>query len=79
MLLTSFKYLDRPSIGSIAQVCSRFRVISYSDSLGIESSRKALTANKLDPASISRCQETLSARGNVKLALAGRRVRLWRA
>ena len=33
-------------------------------------SRKALAANKLDPASISRCQETLSDRGNVKLGLA---------
>ena len=33
VLLTSFEYLDRPSLGSIAQVCSRFRDISYSDSL----------------------------------------------
>ena len=56
--------------GSIAQACSRFRDISYSDSLWIESSRKALAANQLDSASMSRCQETLSARDKVKLGLA---------
>ena len=36
VLLTSFEYLDRPSLSSIAQVCSSFRDISYSDSLWIE-------------------------------------------
>jgi len=70
VLLTLFKYLDRPSLGSIAQVCTRFRDISYSDSLWIESSRKALAANQLDPASMGRCQERLSAREKVKLGIA---------
>ena len=68
--MTLFKYLDRPSLGSIAQVCTRFRDISYSDSLWIESSRKALAANQLDFASMGRCQETLSARDKVKLGIA---------
>ena len=67
VLLAVFKYLDRPSLASVAQVCSRFRDIAYSDILWIEASRKALASNQLDLASLSRCQEILSARDKVKL------------
>jgi len=70
VLLTLFKFLDRPSLGSIAQVCSRFRDISYSDSLWIEASRKALASNQVDPGSLTRSQETLQARDKVRLGLA---------
>jgi hypothetical protein len=70
VLLTLFKFLDRPSLGNVAQVCSRFRDISYSDTLWIEASRKALASNQLDPASLVRCQETLNARDKVKLGMA---------
>jgi len=70
VLLTLFKFLDRPSLGSVAQVCSRFRDISYSDCLWIEASRKAFASNQQDPASIARCQETLSARDKVRLGVA---------
>ena len=60
-------YLDRPSLASVAQVCSRFRDISYSDILWIEASIKALASNQLDLTSLSRCQAILSARDKVKL------------
>jgi F-box/WD-40 domain protein 4 len=70
VLLTLFKFLDRPSLGSIAQVCTRFRDISYSDSLWIEASRKALASNQVDPGSLTRSQETLQARDKVRLGLA---------
>eukprot|EP00092_Neocalanus_flemingeri_P040849 GFUD01044469.1.p1 GENE.GFUD01044469.1~~GFUD01044469.1.p1 ORF type:complete len:420 (+),score=88.33 GFUD01044469.1:102-1361(+) len=70
VLLTLFKYLDRPSLGSVAQVCSRFRDISYSDCLWIEASRKALASNQLDPASLSRSQKIFSARDKVRLGKA---------
>jgi len=70
VLLTLFKFLNRPSLGSIAQVCSRFRDISYSDSLWIEASRKALASNQVDPGSLTRSQETLQARDKVRLGLA---------
>jgi len=70
VLLALFKYLDRPSLGRIAQVCSRFREVSYSDCLWIVDSRKALASNQLDPGSALRCQETLSARNKVRLGKA---------
>jgi len=67
VLLTLFKYLDRPSLGRISQVCTRFRDISYSDCLWIEASRKSLASNQLDAESLARSQEHLTARDKVKL------------
>jgi len=70
VLIAVFKYLDRKSLGKVAQVCTRFRDITYSDILWIESSRNALASNQIDSDSHKRSQESFTAREKVKLGVA---------
>jgi len=70
VLLTLFKYLPRQSLGRVAQVCTRFRDLAYSDCLWISSSRQALAANQLDHSAALRCHSLLDARDKVRLGAA---------
>ena len=69
VLLTLFKFLDRQSLGRVAQVCSRMRDIAYTDCLWLEAARKSLASNQLDLDTAAKSQENLSARDKVKLGL----------
>jgi len=67
VLLTLFKFLSRKELGCLAQVCSRFRSLCYSDCLWVDAGREALASNQRDPGSRARSQEQLSAREKVRL------------
>lgn len=70
VLLTVFKFLTRQELGRMAQVCTIFRDLSYSEFLWVERSRLALGSNQLDQVSLSRSQQILSARDRVRLGKA---------
>lgn len=72
VLLTVFKFLDQRSLGRVAQVCTRFREVSYSDSVWLAAANRALASNQLDSATRRRSQGKFSARERVRLGLAWR-------
>jgi len=67
VLLTILKCLNRQDLGVMAQVCSRFRDLSYSDCIWLNSAKSALGSNQVDRLSLSRSMSSLSARTKVKI------------
>ena len=67
VLLTVFGFLGRQDLGSLAQVCSRFRNLAYSDCLWLGEAREALGSNQADSRARGRSQEQLGARDRVRL------------
>lgn len=72
VLLTIFKYLDQRSLGRVAQVCRRFRELSYSDCVWLAAANRSLASNQLDPATRRRSQGKLCARERVRVGQAWR-------
>lgn len=70
VILILFTYLDRQSLGRVAQVCMRFKVLSYSDCLWMAEARMALASSQLEPLSVQRSQELLGAREKVRVGVA---------
>ena len=67
VLLTVFGFLGRQELGYLAQVCSRFRNLAYSDCLWLGEAREALGSNQADLRARGRSQEQLGARDRVRL------------
>jgi len=67
VLLTVFGFLGREELGCLAQVCSRFRNLAYSDCLWLREARQALGSNQADERTRGRCQEQLGARDRVRI------------
>lgn len=67
VLLTLFKFFSRQDLGRMAQVCSRFRALCYSDCLWIDNAREALASNQRDQGVRARSQEQLRARDKVRV------------
>jgi len=67
VLLTIFGFLERRELGYLAQVCSRFRNLAYSDCLWLREAREALGSNQADSRARGRSQEQLGARDRVRL------------
>ena len=67
VLLTIFGFLERQELGCLAQVCSRFRNLAYSDCLWLGEAREALGSNQTDSRARGRSQEQLGARERVRL------------
>ena len=67
VLLTVFGFLGRRELGCLAQVCSRFRNLAYSDCLWLPEAREALGSSQVDSKVRGRSQEQLGARDRVRL------------
>ena len=67
VLLAIFGFLGRQELGYLAQVCSRFRNLAYSDCLWLGEAREALGSNQADSRARGRSQEQLGARDRVRL------------
>ena len=67
VLLTVFGFLGREELGCLAQVCSRFRNLAYSDCLWLREARQALGSNQADERTRGRSQEQLGARDRVRI------------